>query len=141
MARHDNAGTPPMTVGIGLVRRSGAFLVRRRPPGAPLEGRWEFPGGKCEPGESAEQAACRECAEETGLAVRVVALRHRVAHDYPHGRVELYYYDCETTDPAARPDPSSGFLWVAASEFPSLTFPEANAPVVAELVRDFGNPG
>ena len=55
-------------VGIGLIARDGRYLIRRRPPlpGSPMPGVWEFPGGKCEPGESPEQAAARETLEETG---------------------------------------------------------------------------
>jgi mutator protein MutT len=126
----------PVRVGIGLVRRGASFLVRRRPEGTALAGLWEFPGGKCEPGEPAEHAVRRECREETGLAVRVVALRATARHDYPHARVDLSYYDCDPLDPAAEPD--SGFLWVAAAALASLTFPDANVPVVADLVREFG---
>ncbi len=127
-------------VGIGLIRRGDRFLIRRRPslPGSPMPGLWEFPGGKCEAGESPESAVVRECREETGLAVSPKSLRRRVEHVYPHGHVELYYFDCEPDDPAIEPDPSGGFAWVAASELPGLAFPEANGPVLRELAEAFG---
>lgn len=133
----ESTAEPAVRVGIGLIRRGGSFLVRQRPDGAALAGFWEFPGGKCERGEAADRAAVRECVEETGLAVRTVALRQTVEHLYPHARVELYYYDCEPVDPVADPDPATGFRWVDASALAALTFPEANGPVVAELVREF----
>jgi mutator protein MutT len=125
----------PIRVGIGLIARSGRYLIRKRPPlpGSPMPGVWEFPGGKCDPGESPEEAARRECREETGLDVVPKSLARTVRHDYPHGRVELHYFHCETADPRAEPDPSTGFVWVEAQRLPSLTFPEANGPILREL--------
>jgi mutator protein MutT len=102
-----------------------------------MAGYWEFPGGKCHQYEPPEQAARRECAEEIGLAVDVGPLREVISHRYPHAWVELYYYDCEIREPELEPDPRTGFQWVAASELTSLVFPEANAPILAALAREF----
>ena len=44
-------GEPVVKAGIGLISRGGSFLVRMRPAGTVYAGFWEFPGGKCEPGE------------------------------------------------------------------------------------------
>jgi 8-oxo-dGTP diphosphatase len=63
------------------VERDGAVLYIRRVPDAFLGGRWELPGGTVEPGETAEAAAVREMAEETGLAVRVTG--ERADHSWP----------------------------------------------------------
>ena len=137
MSSASDAGPPAVVVvGIALIRRDDSFLVRPRPQGAPLPGLWEFPGGKCEPGETPEQAAVRECAEETGLAVTIVRLRGQSEHAYAHARVGLYYYDCETTGTATNPDPSTGFRWVAARVLPSLPFPAANDAIVAALADE-----
>jgi 8-oxo-dGTP diphosphatase len=50
-----------------LLDASGRVLLAQRPEGKHLEGLWEFPGGKCEPGESPEQALVRELREELGI--------------------------------------------------------------------------
>ena len=123
----------PIAVGIALVGRRGSYLVRQRLPGTAMAGFWEFPGGKCEPGESPAAATARECREEIGLEVVVGRLRREVEHRYPHDWVRLSYYDCVTRDPDAEPDPSTGFRWVRAEALAALRFPEANEPVLCEL--------
>jgi 8-oxo-dGTP diphosphatase len=130
----------PVRVGVGLIRRGDRLLIRPRPEGTIMAGYWEFPGGKCEPGEAPADATARECREETGLAVAPVRLRRVVRHRYPHALVELYYYDCEARPPGADPEPSTGFRWVAAAELTSLRFPRANDPIVSELAAEFTPP-
>ncbi len=105
-----------------------------------MAGYWEFPGGKCEPGEAAEVATRRECLEETGLTVKIQALRQVIVHRYPHAWVELYYYDGETSEPAAEPLAASRFRWVPARILPTLIFPEANRPILDVLAREFDRP-
>src|SRR4051795_367155 len=84
----------PLEVGIALVGRSGSYLIRQRPPGTAMAGYWEFPGGKCEAGESAAAATARECREELGLDVIVGRLRREITHRYPHAWVRLHFFDC-----------------------------------------------
>lgn len=55
----------------GIAIRDGRVFVARRGPGGQMGGKWEFPGGKCETGETDAEAALREFDEEFGLAVRV----------------------------------------------------------------------
>jgi 8-oxo-dGTP diphosphatase len=124
--------------GIGLIARDGRFLVRMRPPGTVYAGFWEFPGGKCEPGEVPAEAVRRECLEETGLRVLVGRLRHRTRYRYPHGLVELHFHDCTPEDQAAEPAEETGFRWVAANELKALKFPEANEAVLSELTEEAG---
>ncbi|MFO0891477.1 MAG: (deoxy)nucleoside triphosphate pyrophosphohydrolase [Isosphaeraceae bacterium] len=129
------SGAKPTCVGIGIIRRGGEYLVRLRPAGTVYAGYWEFPGGKCEPGESPAEATARECLEETGLSVRVGRLRRVIEHRYPHGLVRLHFFDCEPADRQAEPPPNTGCRWVPAAELPGLRFPEANEPILEELAR------
>ena len=126
----------PIRVGIGLIGRGGSYLIRRRPPGAAMAGYWEFPGGKCEAGESPEMATARECLEEVGVGVVVDELVRRIVHRYPHGLVELYYFRCTIDGVEASPAEDSGFVWVAAGDLPGYRFPEANDVLVAALARE-----
>ena len=125
-------------MGIGLIRRGDSYLIRQRPPlpGSPMPGYWEFPGGKCHPGESPAECARRECEEEIGRPILVERLRRTVRHVYPHGFVELYFFDCRLADHAIDPDPATGFVWVPVAELPRRSFPGANEPIIEELVRE-----
>jgi len=101
-----------------------------------MAGVWEFPGGKCEPGETPEEATRRECLEEIGVPVVLTALRRRIEHRYPHAWVELYFFNGVTENLVAEPEPQTGFVWVSAGELASLTFPGANESVLEELARE-----
>jgi len=103
-----------------------------------MAGFWEFPGGKCEPGESPVAAVIRECLEETGLAVRPLAERAVIRHKYPHALVTLYYWDCVPECPEAEPGGGTGFEWAEASRLASYRFPGANEPVVRRLAVEYG---
>lgn len=126
----------PTRVGIGLIGRGGQYLIRVRPPGSAMAGVWEFPGGKCEPGESPEAATARECREEVGVVVIVGEPVRRAVQRYPHGLVELHYFRCRLAAAGAEPAAGSGFRWVAARELPGYRFPEANDAVIAALAGE-----
>ena len=125
-------------VSIAVVQHAGRFLIGRRPEGVPLAGLWEFPGGKIQPGESAQQAAARECEEEAGLAVFVAAPDpdahyNDIVHQYDHGSVRLHFFACTPLDPEAQPKPP--FRWVAALELADYEFPVANAALIDFLIQ------
>jgi mutator protein MutT len=131
----------PIRVGIGLIERDGSYLIRQRLAGQAMAGYWEFPGGKCEAGESPEQATARECFEEIGVEVTVGSLVRRFIHRYPHGLVELHYYRCWIPEARAEVSPESGFRWVAAGELLRYRFPEANDAVIEALALEAAGAG
>lgn len=121
-------------IGIAVVEQGGWFLVGIRPPGRPLAGYAEFPGGKCEPGESAETCAVRECREETGMSVTVERLLQRCDFTYPHGAVVLHFYLCHPSQPCGLDEIHQGYRWVSRVGLAEQRFPDANADLVARLI-------
>ncbi len=120
-------------IAIAVVERAGAFLVGVRPENVPLAGYWEFPGGKVLPGETPQQAAVRECREETGLEIEVIGVYSAAEHDYAHDRVALSFFRCRPLSPDAAPAPP--FRWVGREDLALLRFPPANENLIASLIR------
>jgi len=81
-------------VGAVIIRDSTVFCARRG-EGKTLAGKWEFPGGKVEPGESPEQALIRELREEFLCDIRVTGFVSTTVYEYDFGTVELSTYYCE----------------------------------------------
>ena len=82
-------------VAVALVWRQGCVLITRRPAHVHMGGYWEFPGGKCLPGETPEAAAEREILEEVGVACRARSRRDVIEHAYPEKTVRLFFIDCD----------------------------------------------
>jgi len=122
----------PVHIAVAVVERGPDVLIGRRPLEVPLGGLWEFPGGKLRPGETPDNAACRECQEETGLEIRILRYLKTVDHSYPHGNLRLHFLLAEPLD--ADRHPAEPFRWVPRAVLSQYTFPPANAAIVDQLV-------
>ncbi len=110
-------------------------IVGQRKDDQVLSGHDEFPGGKCQQGESPQNAAMREWLEETGLRVVATQLLERLTHDYDHGRIEIHFWLCELDCKNTNENLKSDFRWIPIKELSTLSFPEANRSVVARLIE------
>jgi len=87
------AGPALRFVAAGLIVRGDEVLIGQRRPDQPMASLWEFPGGKLEVGESAEQALVRELDEELGIRAVVGPPVIRIRHNYRHGgAVDLRFF-------------------------------------------------
>jgi mutator protein MutT len=116
-----------------IVERGGRLLVTRRLTGTHLAGLWEFPGGKCEPGETHEACLARELMEELGVASTIGAEILATAHDYADRTVRLHFRRC-TIDGEPRSMLGQEIRWITREELPSLEFPPADAELI-EMLR------
>ena len=123
---------PRLVVAAAVIEDAGRYLVTRRPRGVHLEGYWEFPGGKCELGESLDQCLRREISEELGTDALPGAEILSVSHDYPERTVELHFVACRLIDV---PTPLLGqeMRWVTRAELRELDFPPADAELIELL--------
>jgi mutator protein MutT len=120
---------------IGVVKRDGRVLICQRKTDDTLGDFWEFPGGKCEPGESLEMCLARELMEEVGIEARVVRKLTPVEHDYPHVSVRLHPFLCEHVEGEATAIECQRTKWVEAEELSGYKFPPANESLLEEVVR------
>ena len=124
-------------VAAAVVWRDGRVLLTRRPPGGPFGLQWEFPGGKLEPGESAEQALVRELSEELGVGSVTQGTLAVETHEYAHGlAVELHFVRCELDSLEFRPSPEVHEVrWDRPSEVDPAEVLEADRGFLAALAK------
>jgi mutator protein MutT len=94
---------------------------------------WEFPGGKCEPGETLPGCLARELREELDVGVDIGAEIYAIVHDYSERSVELHFLRCELI---GEPAPLLGqqMQWAARAELRQLAFPPADVKLIELLV-------
>jgi 8-oxo-dGTP diphosphatase len=126
-----------LVVAVALVDGSGRVLIQQRPPGKPMAGLWEFPGGKVEPGEVPEAALVRELAEELGIEVTTEALAPiAFASEGLGGRhLLLLLYVARQWEGTPEPRHASALDWVRPAEMRVLAMPPADVPLVDALER------
>lgn len=136
---HSPKPTPPATVkptyrvALALVRRGSTWLVARRHDHVHLGGLWEFPGGKCEPGETARHAALRELHEECGVEAEVESQLAPIPCEYADRHVILEPVLCQWRSGEGAPLGSQECRWVTPTEMLTLEMPEANARLRAAM--------
>jgi 8-oxo-dGTP diphosphatase len=128
------ASRPHVVVAAAVIRRGDEYFVTRRQAGVHLEGYWEFPGGKCDAGETLEGCLAREIREELDAGVRVGSELLAVTHEYPERSVELRFFACELE---GNPQPMLGqeMRWVRREDLALLPFPPADAELLELLGR------
>lgn len=130
---------PHHDIAVAIIWRNGRLFIQRRPDDGLLGGLWEFPGGKVEPGESPEQAAVREVAEETGMRIRLQESLGTVDHAYSHFRITLHAFHAQIEVPSkASPvdgaeSSNRGRRWVLPEELDAYAFPTANRKLLIRL--------
>lgn len=127
----------PVEVVAGLIPdQSGRILLAQRPPGKYMAGRWEFPGGKREPGESRVDALRRELDEELGIALAEAEPCLTLRHDYPKISVllHLFFINRHAGQPAGRE--GQALRWVTLAEMSNLPMLAADRPIIKVLGLD-----
>jgi 8-oxo-dGTP diphosphatase len=108
----------------------GRILISRRPDHVHQGGLWEFPGGKCEPGETVLEALRRELCEELGIELLAARPLIRVHHDYGDRAVLLDVWRVEAFAGTAHGREGQPLAWVAPDDLTAHAFPAANRPIL-----------
>lgn len=122
---------------VALVDGDGRVLLAQRPPGKPMAGLWEFPGGKVDPGETPEAALIRELKEELGIDVQKSCLAPFTfaSHAYPDFHLLMPLYVCRVWEGIVAPLEGQTLAWVRPNRIEEYPLPPADKPLVA-MLRD-----
>jgi len=124
-----------LVVAAALIDADGRVLLAQRPKGKPLEGLWEFPGGKVGAGELPEEALIRELGEELGIIVKAACLAPLTFASYPYPDFHLLMplFVCRRWDGTVTAQEHQALKWLRPKELSSLPMPPADAPLIPFL--------
>jgi 8-oxo-dGTP diphosphatase len=126
-----------LLVVAAILLDNGRVLLAQRPPGDPLEGLWELPGGKVEEDETPERCLARELAEECGVTVDVGRMYAASSYNYPHATITLLAYLIDRWRGEFAAHEHSGVRWVSLAEAKHLPLAPADIPIVTRLRHEF----
>lgn len=122
-----------------IIERDGLILAARRKPGLNMAGKWEFPGGKIQDGESPAAALARELREEMGIEVEITNTLAGPTHQYEAFTVTLYPFRCRLIAGADAGTLSSidhdALAWLPPERLPELEWAEADLAIILTLAK------
>jgi len=135
---NERKGRPIIIVAaVVLLTGEGKVLIAKRPPGRPLAGLWEFPGGKINAGEDPETALIRELLEELGIEIARADLEPLTfaSHAYPEFHLLMPLYLCKRWRGDIVAQENQELLWVKPDELHHYDMPPADEPLKTTLAK------
>jgi 8-oxo-dGTP diphosphatase len=125
-----------LVAACALIDADGRVLLTRRPAGKPMEGLWEFPGGKVEPGERPEDTLIRELGEELGVLVREDCLAPLTfaSHAYEEFHLLMPLYVCRRWEGSVEAREAQEIAWVRPQRLKEYPMPPADRPLIPHIV-------
>lgn len=131
---HAVASKQVRLVVVALIVRGNEVLICQRRPDQPMALKWEFPGGKMEPGESAEEALKRELDEELGIDAMIGVRVTRTRHTYRSGgAVDLQFFVVHQYSGELTNRIFHDLKWCSLRDLPAYDFLAADRNLVREL--------
>ncbi len=124
-------------VAVGVIVSGGEFFLTKRLEHVHQGGKWEFPGGKVEPGETVAEALHRELQEEIAIDVLSCTSLLQVKHNYVDKAVLLDVYLVENFQGEPSAQEGQQQAWFTLSDLSYLNFPEANVAIVNKLLEHY----
>ena len=120
-------------VTAAILMMDGRVLLAQRKDGRKLAGKWEFPGGKLEPGETPEQCLAREMLEEFEVQVQVNEYVCSSTFTYTHGTIELRAYYVTYLAGDFKLHDHKQIQWVAPADLCKYDLSPADIPIAQRL--------
>ncbi len=117
-------------VACAIIERDGLVLAAQRSSTMSLPLKWEFPGGKIDPGESPEECLRRELVEELGIQVTIKRALLPHTHRYPTFTVTLHPFICAVESGRIVLHEHAAIAWLLPERLLQLDWAEADLPVI-----------
>lgn len=127
---------PLKDVTAAVLERGSRILIAKKREGTHLAGKWEFPGGKVEPGETPEACLRRELREEFGIEAAVGEFIAASEFDYGSVRIRLLAYRARYLSGEFTLTDHSEVRWITAQELLEYDFAEADKPIVRRILEN-----
>lgn len=122
-----------MLVTAAIIINNGLILISQRANNQKLAGKWEFPGGKIEPGEIPEECLKREIKEELGINIEVDEFFDKSVYRYDTGEIKLLAYKAQWIEGEYKLTAHSQMKWVEPCELENYDFAPADIPFIKRL--------
>ena len=125
-------------VTCAIIERAGRVLATQRSAAMSMPHKWEFPGGKIDPGETAEECLRRELLEEIGIQARIGRSLPASTHQYPTFTITLHSFVCTIEEGEIVLHEHEALLWLEPGELLCLDWAEADIPVLEAYLATNG---
>jgi A/G-specific adenine glycosylase len=129
------APPPHYAVAAAIIRQRGRVLIAQRPADKLLGGLWEFPGGKCEPGESLPACLARELNEELGITIEVEEHVLTLKHAFTHFKITLQVFEAKRIKGQPRALQVADFKWVRPVDLSTYAMGKTDRQIAKWLQR------
>ena len=133
--RQKSKPLPEYHMAAAVIHKDDMILITQRKPEGLLGGLWEFPGGKTQAQETAEQACVRVIREETNLLVEPIEYLTRVKHGYTHFKIVMDVFHCDYQSGEVVLNEAADYRWITADQIDQFPFPSSNHKFIPLLTQ------
>jgi len=123
-------------VTAAIIKDENRLLIAKRHSKDPLGGKWEFPGGKIEPGETPQECLVREIKEELGVEVKIGPFYDDNVYSTQDHNIHLLFYWAKIINGEVIPVVHDDLKWTTIEELANFDFAPADIPIVKRLMKE-----